>query len=431
VLNIAERRYPTNRTHFWVTDWVTAAIFYIRSLVTQMPLTDLKIRKAKQRDKPYRISDGLGLSLQVRPTGSKLWHFRYQFMGKEKILSIGQYPIISLAEARVKRDDAKRLLADGHDPSVQKKLDSIDAHLKARMTFKEMADEYYGGLVDRNLAEATLRKKRWHIEDLAKSLHNRPIDQITAAELLHLLKPIERSGRRETAKKLRATISAIFRLAMVTMRAPADPSAALKDALLPPKVTGRAAITDEKEFGQLLRRLDEYTGWPVIPAAMKFQILTCTRPGETRGARLQEFDLEARTWTVPPERMKMRREHKVPLSRQAFEIVLENWSEIKGVEFLFPSLQSNRKLLSENAFNTVLRRLGYAGEEVTAHGFRVTASTILNSREYNPDVIEAVRRQGFWNQWLPKLRESLAHLVCLIMRRSGGDASVAFRVSFV
>ncbi|WP_296763547.1 integrase arm-type DNA-binding domain-containing protein [Sediminimonas sp.] len=355
-----------------------------------MPLSDLQIRKAKQKDKAYRLSDGWGLHLAVRPTGSKLWQLRYRFMGKEKLLSIGQYPAVSLADARRERDDAKRLLAEGKDPSVQKQLDLIDAHVKARMTFKEVADEYYETLVDRELAPATLRKKRWHIEDLAKPLHNRPIDQITAAELLHLLKPIERSGRRETTKKLRATISAIFRLAMVTMRAPADPSAALKDALLAPKVKGRAAITDEKEFGQLLRRLDGYPGWPVIPAAMKFQILTCTRPGETRGARMQEFDLATRTWTIPATRMKMRREHKVPLSRQAYDIVMENWSEIKGVELLFPSLISNRKLVSENAFNTVLRRLGYSGDEVTAHGFRVTASTILNSREHNPDVIEAV-----------------------------------------
>lgn len=355
-----------------------------------MPLSDLQIRKAKQRDKPYRMSDGWGLHLAVKPSGSKLWQLRYRFMGKEKLLSLGKYPIVTLAEARRKRDDAKRLLEDGIDPSIQKQLNRIEAEVKARMTFKEVADEYYQSLVDRELAPATLRKKRWHIDDLAKSLHNRPIDQINAAELLYVLKPIERSGRRETAKKLRATFSAIFRLAMVTMRAPADPSAALKDALLPPKVKGRAAITDEKEFGQLLRRLDGYTGWPVIPAAMKFQILTCTRPGETRGARMGEFDLEARTWTIPPERMKMRREHKIPLSRQAFEIVMENWSEIKGVELVFPSLISNRKLISENAFNTVLRRLGYSGDEVTAHGFRVTASTILNSREYNPDVIEAM-----------------------------------------
>lgn len=383
-----------------------------------MPLSDLKIRKLKQRDKAFRIGDGWGLFLMVRPTGTKSWQFRYQFMGKEKTLSIGQYPTVSLADARRKRDDAKRLLEGGIDPSIQKQLDRIDAHVKARMTFKEVADEYYDTLVDRGLADATLRKKRWHIEDLAKPIHNRPIDQITAAELLHLLKPIERSGRRETAKKLRATISAIFRLAIVTMRAPADPSAALRDALLPPKVKGRAAITDEKEFGRLLRQLDNYSGWPVIPAALKFQILTCTRPGETRGARMHEFDLDARTWTIPASRMKMRREHKVPLSRQAYDIVLENWSEINGVELLFPSLISNRKLVSENAFNTVLRRLGYSGDEVTAHGFRVTASTILNSREYNPDVIEAVlahqdtnairrtyNRTTYWDQRIELMQE--------------------------
>ncbi|HRY07193.1 MAG TPA: site-specific integrase [Hyphomicrobiaceae bacterium] len=207
---------------------------------------------------------------------------------------------------------------------------------------------------------------------------------------MYLLKQIEQSGRRETAKKLRATISAIFRYAIVTMRSSSDPSAALKDVLLPPKVKSRAAIMDEQEFAQLLHRLDEYTGWPVITAAMKFQILTCTRPGETRGAKKQKFDLEARPWTVPAERMKMRRDHVVSLSRQAFDIVIDNWSESGAIELLFPSLISGKKMLSENAFNTVLRRLGYSGHEISAHGFRSTASTFLNAREYNPDIIEAV-----------------------------------------
>ncbi len=382
-----------------------------------MRLSDLKIRKLKQQDKPYRLSDGWSLYLLVRPSGSKAWQFRYHFMGKEKLLSLGSYPIVGLANARKKRDEAKQLLSDGIDPSVQKQLDRISAETKARMTFKEVADEYYASLVDRELAPVTLRKKRWQIDDLSKPLHNRPIDQISAAELLHLLEAIEKSGRRETAKKLRATFSAVFRLAMVTMRAQADPSAALKDALLPPKVKGRAAITDEKEFGELLRRLDEYTGWPVIPAAMKLQILTCTRPGETRGAKYQEFDVDKRTWTIPAERMKMRRAHQVPLSRQAFELVMEHWPE-GDYELIFPSLNSKRKWLSENAFNTVLRRLGYSGEEVSAHGFRVTASTFLNAREYNPDVIEAVlahqdtntirrtyNRTTYWEQRVQLMQE--------------------------
>ncbi len=339
-------------------------------------------------------------------------------MGKEKILSLGNYPFLTLAAARKQRDEAKRLLVDGLDPAVQKQLDRISAETKARITFKSVADEYYESLVDRELAPATLRKKRWQIYDLSKPLHNRPIDQITAAELLHLLKAIEKSGRRETAKKLRATISAVFRLAMVTMRAPADPSAALKDALLPPKVKGRAAITDEKAFGELLCCLDDYTGWPVIPAAMQFQILTCTRPAETRGSKQQEFDLEARTWTVPAERMKMWREHKVPLSRQALEIVLDHWPQSEDLELIFPSLNSKRKWLSENAFNSVLRRLGYSGDEISAHGFRVTASTFLNAREYNPDVIEAVlahqdtnairrtyNRATYWKQRVELMQE--------------------------
>ena len=162
-------------------------------------------------------------------------------------------------------------------------------------------------------------------------------------------------------------------------------------------VTGRPAITDKEEFGELLRRLDCHTGWPVIPGTMKFQILTCTRPGEVRGAKNQEFDLQNRVWTVPAERMKMRREHKVPLSRQAFDIVLANRLEIGPIELICSLLVSTRKWLSENAFNTVLRRLGYSGEEVSAHGFRVTASTNLNSCEYNPDIIEAVLAHQYKN----------------------------------
>ena len=316
-----------------------------------------------------------------------------------------------------KRDEAREQLVDGIDPSGQKKLDQIDAETKARMTFKEVADEYYENLVDRDLAPATLRKKRWHIDDLAKPLHNRPIDQITAAELPHLLKPIERSGRRETAKKLRGTVSAIFRLAMVTMRAPADPSAALKDAFWPPKVKGRAAITDEKQFGELLR-LDDYTGWPVIPTAMKFQIQTCTRPGgnpwgeetETRSRR-PHMDDPSRTdedaagaqGTALSPSVRHRLGQLVGHRRSRTDI---------------PVPVSTRKWLSENAFNTVLRRMGYSGAQVIAHGFRVTASTILNSRLFNPDVIEAAlahqdtnairrtyNRTTYWDQRVELIHE--------------------------
>ncbi len=388
-----------------------------------MLLKEFEVRKAKPQDRPYKLSDGGGLHLLVKPNGSKLWQHRFRFMDKEKILSHGQYPAVGIAAARRKRDEAKKLLAEGIDPTVQKKLDKITASNTANITFKLIAEEYLENMEERNLAPTTMRKKRWHIYDLAEALHKRPIHEITSAELLHLLKGIEKSGRRETAKKLRGTLSAIFRLAIVTLRAENDPTFPLRGALLPPKVTGRAAITDEKQFGALLRSLDEFTGWPAIASGIKFQILTMTRPGETRGAKKQEFDLEKQIWTIPSERMKMRREHHIPLSRQAIEIVKDNWPEIEEVDLLFPSLISNRKWLSENAFNSALRRLGYSKEEVTSHGFRVTASTILNSRGFDTDVIEAAlahqdqnvirrtyNRSTYWGQRV-KLMQDWADLV--------------------
>jgi len=354
-----------------------------------MPLSEFKISKAKPKDKPYKLSDGGGLFLLVNPGGSKLWRQKYRFMGKERLLSHGQYPDVSLAQARAKLNEARSMLADGQDPAIEKKLAQINAETQTRTTFKLIAEEYIVNMEERGLAPATMKKKRWLLLDLASPLHTRPINDITSAELLYLLKSIEKSGRRETAKKMRGAISAVFRLAVATLRAKTDPTYAIKDALIPPKVTSRAAITDEKKFGALLRDLEEFTGWRIIVDALKFQILTMTRPGEVRGAKKQEIDLEKRTWTIPPERMKMRREHIIPLSDQALSIVKDNRPEIEGVELLFPSLISNRKWLSENAFNSSLRRMGYQKEEVTAHGFRATASTILNTRGYEPDVIEA------------------------------------------
>ena len=272
---------------------------------------------------------------------------------------------------------------------MQRRLTQIEAETQARNTFLLVAEEYLQLAYDRELADATMRKKIWHIHTLAAELHHRPIREITAAEVLHVLKRIEQSGRRETAKKLRGTISGVFRHAVVTLRADNDPTQVIKGSLLPVKVTNRAAITDEKQFGQFLRDLEDYSGAGVIKDAILFQILTMTRPGEVRGAKQHEFDLEEKKWAIPAERMKMRRDHLVPLSDQAMAIVKRNWIDVEGVELIFPSLNSNRKWLSENAFNSALRRMGYSKKEVTAHGFRSTASTILNNRGYDPDVIEA------------------------------------------
>ena len=387
LLNIAERYLPQLYPKCW-----GIKLGYIRKFQEKIPhlaLSDFKISKAKPRDKPYKLYDSLGLFLQVSPNGSKLWRQKYMYMSKEGLLTHGAYPLVSLADARRKRDEVRKQLSDGTNPGTQRKLDRITAETQARTTFKLIAEEYIEACEERDLSPATMKKKRWFLLDLASPLHNRPINEITPAELLYLLKSIEKTGRRETAKKLRGAISAVFRLAIVTMRAEGDPTFALKDALIPPRVVSRAAITDETKFGQLLRDMETYTGWRMTIEAMKFQILTMTRPGEVRGAKKQEFDLNNRIWTIPEARTKMRREHLVPLSDQALQIVEDNWPEIEGVELIFPSLISNRKWISENAFNSALRRMGYSKDEVTAHGFRATASTILNTRGFDPEVIEA------------------------------------------
>lgn len=355
-----------------------------------MPLSDFACKNAKPKDKPYRLADGDGLYLFVQKSGSKLWQLRYRHLEKENILSFGKYPLVTLLDAREKRDEAKRLLIAGINPSAKRKEEKIAAITEARTTFGLIAEEYIRRMEERNAAAATISKTKWLLEDLAGPLAKRPIKEITAAELLQLLQKIEKSGRRETARRLRGVISSVFRLAIVTLRADTDPTRALKGALQPPKTNGRAAITDETQFGGLLVAIDEYDGWPTLKAALQFLALTCVRPGEVRGAVRGEFDRERAVWHIPAERMKMRTSHDVPLSKQALRVLDEVWPLSASEGLVFPSIRSTKRPLSENAMNAALRRMGYSKNEVTAHGFRVTASTILNARNYDPNVIEAV-----------------------------------------
>jgi integrase len=352
-----------------------------------MALSQFAIIKAKAKDKPYLLLDGEGLHLQISTSGSKLWRLRFRFAGKANMMSLGAFPAVSLKEAREKRGDIKKQIAAGINPSLRKKLDRISA--ASPNTFGAIADEYIANLKANDAAEITVSKNRWLLEDLAAPIRNRPVNEIVPAELLDILKKIEASGRRDTAHRLRSVMGAVFRLAVATLRATNDPTYALRGALLKTKVKHRAAIIDEHELGRFLICLDEYDGWPVLRSAFQFLILTMSRPGDVRGMKRTEVDFDKRLWRIPAERMKMRRPHDVPLSRQALVVLESVWPLNEEHVLVFPSLRSHKKPLSENAFTSVIRNMGYTKDQATAHGFRSTASTILNERGFNADVIEA------------------------------------------
>jgi integrase len=353
-----------------------------------MALSHLAVENAKPKASPHLLTDGNGLHLLVNTGGSKLWRLRYRFGGKQNMLSLGSFPEISLATARSKRDDARKLLAQGIDPSQQKKLDKIAAATAANNAFGAIVEEHLTALRETGKAAITIEKNRWLLCDLAAALSNRPIAEITPVEILPILKRVEKLGQRETARRLRGAIGRVFRLAVATLRAPADPTYSLKGALTPPTVVHRPAITDEQHLGALMVSIEEYTGWPTLKAAIQFLALTMARPGEVRSLRRSEVIWPSATWRIPAQRMKMRRPHEVPLSRQAVAILQDIWEVSEGHELVFPSIRSPLKPLSENAMNSVLRRLGYGKDEMCSHGFRSSASTILNERHFDPNVIE-------------------------------------------
>ncbi|MEY9604320.1 tyrosine-type recombinase/integrase [Bradyrhizobium japonicum] len=353
-------------------------------------LTQVGVRAAKPREKPYKLPDGNGLHLLIETNGSKLWRFRYQFDRKEKMLSLGAFPDVTIAQARQKRDDARSVLAGGVDPARKREQDKIAASIAAANTFGVVAAEYLERMRTENAAESTITKNKWLLEDLAASLANRPIAEITPAELLQLLQRIEKTGRRETAHRLRGTLGSVFRYAVRTLRAPLDITSALKGALLKVEVTHRPAITEELQLGGLMLAIDEYDGWPTLRAALLLLALTMVRPGEVRHMRKSELIVPKALWRIPEERTKTRRPFDVPLSKQALAVISEIWDLTPGNGLLLPSIRSSIKPLSENALNSALRRMGYRKDEMTAHGFRSSASTILNEyRVADADVIEA------------------------------------------
>jgi integrase len=353
-----------------------------------MALTDTKCRTAKAGIKTTKLSDGGGLQLWVQPSGSKLWQLAYRHAGHQRQLALGPYPELSLADARDKRTEAKKLLRDGFDPAEQKR--ACEAASQATSdTFREIAKEYVAKREREGLAQTTLAKKQWLLELADGDLGSMHISEIKAIHVLRALQPVEQRGLHETARRMRSTIGSVCRYAIATARTEFDPTTSLRDALTTPTVTPRAAITNAAAFGGLLRAIDGFDGQPGTTAALKLMALVFPRPGELRTAEWTEFDFADAIWTVPAAKTKMRRQHRMCLPRQAMT-VLESLRSLTGHrDLLFPGLQDWRRPISENTLNGALRRLGFGPTEMTSHGFRASASTLLNeSGRWSSDAIE-------------------------------------------
>jgi integrase len=356
---------------------------------TAMPLSDTALRALKPMERRYKKADQRGLYIEVEPNGSKLWRYKYRYEGVEKRIALGRYPDVSLSQARRKQEDARRMLEDGKDPSLERRRERLVASINAENTFGGIAREYIQHkMIGEQRAEVTVAKARWLLEQL-NPLANMPVAEIRPAEVLGALRRIEAKGKYETARRCRSFASRVFRYAVATCRAEHDPSAVLRGALITPKVIHHSAVTDPKAIGELLRTIDEYPGSMITRIAMQIMPHVMSRPGELRQAEWREFDFDAAIWTIPPGRMKMRQPHAVPLSKQVLGY-LDQLHALTGPSgFVFPAFHTFKRPMSENTINQAFRRMGYTTEEMTAHGWRTSASTLLNeSGKWNPDAIE-------------------------------------------
>lgn len=369
-----------------------------------MALTDIAIRNAKPREKAYKMGDTLGLFLLVASSGGKLWKLKFRVDGKEKKLSLGSYPDVSLTEARRARDEARRGLAAGADPALDKRLAKLRRREDVANTFVVIAREFFEKRAadgDKAWAPATLKKNEWLLDLLTPTIGKRPVSEIQPFEVLEAVRAIARKGNRETARRALQMSSAVFRFGVATARLTSDPVRDLKGALPTPSTRNHAAILDPGKLGELLRAIDGYSGNTSTLFALQLLPHVFTRPGELRQAMWQEIDFDAAVWTIPAGRMKMRRAHHVPLSKQALAIL----TTAKGITsretgYIFPSIRSSARPMSNNTMNAAMRRMGFTSDEVTSHGFRATASSLLN---------EARDRQGkpMWSG--DAIERALAH----------------------
>ena len=353
-----------------------------------VPLSDMKVQKAKSKEKSFALFDGGGLFLLVTPSGGKLWRFKYRYNGKPKLLAFGTYPEISLLDARKRRDDARRLLANNIDPGAIRKAQK-QAKNEETETFEIIAREWQDKFKSKwqeEYADKIMRRLELNVFPLIGS---RPIKDIKAPELLAVLRRVESRDALELAHRIRNICGQIFRYAVATGRTDRNPAEDLKGALSPVKTTHRAAIIEPKEVSNLLRAIDNYQGTFVVQCALKFAPLVFVRPGELRHAEWSEINFEAAEWNIPASKMKMKEAHLVPLSRQAIEILRKLHTLTGSGRYVFPSERSSQRPMSENAILVALRIMGYPKEEMSGHGFRAMARTILDEvLQVRPDFIE-------------------------------------------
>jgi integrase len=361
-----------------------------------MPLTDAKIRNTKPEAKPVKLADGGGLYLEVRPTGAKLWRYRYRIAGKENVFAVGEYfndkrgGHVSLDEARTERDKARALVKQGIHPAHHRQAERLATHAENANTFEAVAREWIAKKKSGWTAYYLRQVERFMEADVFPKIGKLPIRSVTAAHLLEIVKLIEGRGAETVAVLVRQWASAIFRYAVATLRADSDPAAALKGAIHRPKVEHHKPMTRD-QIGDFVKALDGYAGYRTTVIALRLMLLTFVRTVELRGAEWSEFDLDRAEWRIPAERMKMRETHIVPLSWQAVELLRELHTYTGGRAFLFPNYRNPKACMTATTLNRALERMGFNGKDsigFSAHGFRATASTILNETGFRPDVIE-------------------------------------------
>lgn len=382
-----------------------------------MALTDFQIKNLKYSGKPMKVTDGDGLFLYLSASGKKLWRMSYYFERRERVLSFGEYPVVTLQKAREKRLEVRQLLADGIDPAELKKAAKEEQISEVKDMFRNIAHEWFEArttdFTEKHRATVMYRMEKY----IFPVIGNEHIARMEALDILKVIQPIEKKGQNETARRQLQIIGQIYRFAVITGRAKRNPVTDLSGAIRPRKVTHRAAITEPKKVAQLLRNIDDYEGYFPIVCALKLGPLVFVRPTELRAAEWSEFDFETSEWRIPATRMKMKQIHIVPLARQAVKILKELQEFSGSGKLLFPSIRTVTRPLADATVLNAIRRMGCSKDEMCTHGFRSLASTLLNELGYNRDWIERQLAHGERNdvraaynyaEYLPERRRMMA-----------------------